>query len=95
MVILVESPDSRKRDKELTVYKYRGRQVDCDLFEGLSLGFVDGHGEGGPHRDASCHVLPCPLLGCLTHIRYPFDIYMWCDCKGAFRLEAYEQESQR
>ena len=41
--------DSRKRDVQLTVCKYRGRQVDCDLLEGLSLGFVDGHGEGGPH----------------------------------------------
>ena len=42
--------DSRKRDVQLTVGKYRGRQVDCDLLEGLSLGFVDGHGEGGPYR---------------------------------------------
>ena len=42
--------DSRERDVELTVRKYRGRQVDCNFLEGLALGFVDGHGKGGPDR---------------------------------------------
>jgi len=31
---------SRERDVELTVGKYRVRQVDCNLLKGLPLGFV-------------------------------------------------------
>jgi hypothetical protein len=38
------------RDVELPLGKYQGGQVDCEPLEGLPLGFVDGHGKGGPHR---------------------------------------------
>ena len=50
---VVGVPNPGESDVELAVGEDRRRQIKGNFLEGLALGLVDGHGEGGAHRELS------------------------------------------
>ena len=50
---VVGVPNPGESDVELAVGEDRRGQIKGNFLEGLALGLVDGHGEGGAHRELS------------------------------------------
>ena len=50
---VVGVPNPGESDVELPVGEDRRGQIEGNFLEGLTLGLVDGHGEGGTHRELS------------------------------------------